>query len=298
MKFKQYLEPINETSVSVLFKMAQDPKRKEEFRLAFEDVARCKIPVRITWNSPSDFANQYNKLILTKYKTEATKMYELWGKGSGGPGEMLLAYLCDDILISDKANIDLRINGGSPKYIEMKAPNWLGENGKVGTFVLGAKYAPAEKRLLQGIDKILDYIEATNPQSIKKNDWTAISKGNMNGSTIAVMSELVSLSGDHTKYDLELMKNGTVKYDKRKISNIYDKGFVKILKNLISQPSNILPFEELMRVASKEFESASTPFFFIGPKGKNHLKLVYYSELSNLRLWNIDQNGPKYAMML
>jgi len=294
MGFKNYYDNINEAKFTKLFKLGQSKKQKSEFRMEFEKESKYSIPEKIEWNNPADFTNKYNR-IVNKYKKQIKHMYPIYDKGSGGPGEMLMAYLCDDILLSDKQNIDLKTPSG---YIEMKAVSNLGKRGTVGTFNLGVKYAPIEKKMMKEIDKILDYIKITNKSSILDRDWVAISKLNLNKSTIPVM-EITSFNTSKSFFETKIMKNGNILYNNEIITNINDKNAITDLKNLISQPSNIKPYNDIISDASKGFEQVSTPFFFIGSEGSSEeYKLVYYHKLTNIKLNNYDQNGPKYYMEL
>jgi hypothetical protein len=182
----------------------------------------------------------------------------------------------------------------------VNAPPGIGENGIIGNFVLGSKYAPIEKEFLKGIDILLDYIKVIDSSLILPRDWKAIDKQNMNNSTIKVLENLSSFDTTKTMYELKLLKNGNIYYQDKIITNLNNKDAIKILKQLASQPSNLKTFSELQNIFSQKIEKVSTPFFFIGAKNgsKTPFKLIYVDSLKNLKLKNIDQNGPKYYIEL
>ena len=294
IKFKNYLNTINEVSgVTSTFKLGQNKKTKEEFRRALEKIAGASIPERINWTNPAAFTAEFNKLI-SRYKKEMEKMYHIWAKGTGGPGEMLVAYLCDDVLLSDKANIDLKTPSG---YIEMKALPSMGEKGFYGYFVLGAKYAAIESELKKNVDKLIDYINAVEPGKISSRDLVAISKGNLNYGTVKVLEEYNNIDVEKTFYEFLIQKSKNVFYNDKNIGKIDDTKTIDDILTIIQGSKGLKTFNEYMEDASKGFERVSTPFFFIKPPDmKGGLKLQYFDKLRNIKLKNSDQNGYKYYM--
>jgi len=296
--FKQYIsnkQRLDEVSnVTSTFKLGQSKKTKEEFRRALEEISGAVIPERIKWTNPAAFTAEFNKLI-SRYKKEMEKMYHIWAKGTGGPGEMLVAYLCDDVLLSDKANIDLKTPSG---YIEMKALASMGEKGFYGYFVLGAKYAAIESELKKNVDKLIEYINAVDPGKISDRDLVAISKGNLNYGTVKVLEEYNNIDVEKTYYEFLVKKSKDVFYGDKKIGKIDDEKTIDDILTIIQDAKGLKTFNEYMEEASQGFEKVSTPFFFIKPPDKKGgLKLQYFDKLRNIRLKNSDQNGYKYYMI-
>ena len=296
--FKQYIsnkQRLDEVSnVTSTFKLGQSKKTKEEFRRALEEISGAVIPEKIKWTNPAAFTAEFNKLI-SRYKKEMEKMYHIWAKGTGGPGEMLVAYLCDDVLLSDKANIDLKTPSG---YIEMKALASMGEKGFYGYFVLGAKYAAIESELKKNVDKLIEYINAVDPGKISDRDLVAISKGNLNYGTVKVLEEYNNIDVEKTYYEFLVKKSKDVFYGDKKIGKIDDEKTIDDILTIIQDAKGLKTFNEYMEEASQGFEKVSTPFFFIKPPDKKGgLKLQYFDKLRNIRLKNSDQNGYKYYMI-
>ena len=290
--FKNFLN--EKSNVTKIFKLGQKKETKEEFRKEFEIVANASIPERIKWSNPASFVNEFNKLI-SNYKREMGKMYHIWSKGTGGPGEMLVAYLCDDILLSDKANVDLKTPNG---YIEMKALGKMGEGGIYGFFSLGATYAPIESKLKENVNKLIQYIDAVEPNLISKRDKVAISKGNLNGATIKILEEYNHIDVEKTYYEFLIQKSKNVFYQGNNIGKIDQQNTIDNILEIIQKSKGLKTFNEYMEEASIGFEKVSTKFFFIKPPDqKGGLRMVYFDKIRNIRLKNSDQNGYKYYLL-
>ena len=286
MKFKQFLY---EGKYTNLFKIAKDKKLKDEFREQFEIASGAKIDHSdfISSTNINEFVSEYNNKFLPKYKSQIKKMYNIWDKGTSGPGEMMLAYISDNITIAERGDIDLKFNN---LYIEMKSVSKI--DTIIGTFTLGASYAKYEKQFIETIYKMINIVNLISPNLILPKDMKAIEKMNLNKKTIDVLK-----SYDFQRqnaYEFVVLNNGDVFYNNSKLGNILKEE--KLIKEFIlNKQTKLTSYNELETDFSLKVENKSSPFIFMGiPSSKTPYQITYVDKLHNLHLYNIDQNGPKY----
>jgi hypothetical protein len=272
---------------NLLHNLGKTKENKEEFRKSLEEFSNTSIPEKIKWTNIEDFIDRYNKLKI-KYRSEMDKLYSIYQKGYGGPGEFMLCYLCDEFFISDKPDVDLKTPIG---YIEVKEGGYRLNNEYFGTFSLGAKYSNEEKVFIEGILDLIDYVSIKEKNVLNEKDLNAIQKYNMNTSTIKKLKK-IKIKEDEAINKVIVDKKGNIFIKNRKIGNIFKDG-KKILESI-----SLKSFDFLEKKFSKKIEKLSTKFIFIkNPKnGKEGLNIRYFEKLKDVELAVIDQNGPKFHM--
>ena len=274
-KFNEFItEKARTNSSSDVLTLAADKSKTEELRELINAKHKITKDVgKISATTPEKFVTEFNKA-LTKNKAIFTKIFNDVPKGVG-PGEVLLAYLSDNVTIGGgRSNFDVEL--GTHK-IEVKAPkvdkNLFAYNFRLGVDSRGALINTLKE--IKALYKVAKFYidEINNDEMLSKID-----RGEMTSLKKHLKGFDPSVAAGYEKLDINVFKNQKVIFQGKTIGKLTDKDILSKLKTLATtEYTKIKGYDEIETGLEAKLSSHKMKYFFFNI---DTLELYYKPKLS------------------